>query len=252
MTNFTLTSAFGANKEFSCPKKFSNKDFDQHLERVMQYNHPDFAAVLNPYENYTKLVEKKIVQNFQKQNNSSMGDLFDQVSTSQYENILKIDSECVEFVKRQKETDLINLCFCLMINTNFQKENNRVLLRKMEFVNVKQNNTTVLLPLVCLTDVTDFTLIKKNLSFSIRHSINSMLCFYHKTQKFKKNIEKIINRETNLTARELEILKLIALGKTSKEIAEALYISIATVSTHRQNLIKKFKVTNTASLIKLL
>jgi DNA-binding NarL/FixJ family response regulator len=42
-----------------------------------------------------------------------------------------------------------------------------------------------------------------------------------------------------LTPRELEVLKLIAEAYTSKEIADALFISIKTVDRHRQNILDK-------------
>jgi DNA-binding NarL/FixJ family response regulator len=42
-----------------------------------------------------------------------------------------------------------------------------------------------------------------------------------------------------LTPRELEVVKLIAEAHTSKEIAEALFISIKTVDRHRQNILDK-------------
>jgi DNA-binding NarL/FixJ family response regulator len=42
-----------------------------------------------------------------------------------------------------------------------------------------------------------------------------------------------------LTPRELQVLKLIAEAHTSKQIAEALFISIKTVERHRQNILEK-------------
>ena len=42
-----------------------------------------------------------------------------------------------------------------------------------------------------------------------------------------------------LTPRELEVLKLIAEANTSKQISEALFISIKTVERHRQNILDK-------------
>ncbi|MEO5908472.1 MAG: response regulator transcription factor [Ginsengibacter sp.] len=53
-----------------------------------------------------------------------------------------------------------------------------------------------------------------------------------------------------LTKRELEILKLIAMELSTEEIAEKLFISKKTVDTHRQNLLHKLKVKNTAGLVK--
>jgi DNA-binding NarL/FixJ family response regulator len=52
-----------------------------------------------------------------------------------------------------------------------------------------------------------------------------------------------------LTAREREIITLVAQGLTSKEIAARLYISVATVETHRTNLMTKLGVRNVAELM---
>ncbi len=53
-----------------------------------------------------------------------------------------------------------------------------------------------------------------------------------------------------LSRRELEILKYVAQGKTSKEIGELLLISDLTVHNHRVNIKKKLKIKRTADLIK--
>jgi DNA-binding NarL/FixJ family response regulator len=54
-----------------------------------------------------------------------------------------------------------------------------------------------------------------------------------------------------ITRREKEVLALIAEGLTNHEIAETLFISTTTVDTHRKNLLSKFEVKNTATLIRL-
>lgn len=48
-----------------------------------------------------------------------------------------------------------------------------------------------------------------------------------------------------LSSREKEILKMIQSGKKSREIADALFISINTVNRHRQNILEKMRVSNT-------
>jgi len=53
-----------------------------------------------------------------------------------------------------------------------------------------------------------------------------------------------------LTHREKEVLKLIAEGKTSKEIASLLFISIYTVNNHRANINKKLHLRKTADLVR--
>ena len=52
----------------------------------------------------------------------------------------------------------------------------------------------------------------------------------------------------NLTAREREILKLVAEGNTNKKIADHLCISLKTVEKHRSNLMQKLDLRNTAAL----
>ncbi|SFI84496.1 response regulator transcription factor [Myroides guanonis] len=54
-----------------------------------------------------------------------------------------------------------------------------------------------------------------------------------------------------LTKREHQILQAIALGNTSNEIAEKLFISVITVETHRRNLLQKFKAKNMIELVKI-
>ncbi len=54
-----------------------------------------------------------------------------------------------------------------------------------------------------------------------------------------------------LTQRELEILKLICDGQTSKEIGESLFLSPRTVETHKTHLMQKFNVNSTGKLISI-
>ncbi|MEW6584574.1 MAG: response regulator transcription factor [Nitrospirota bacterium] len=53
-----------------------------------------------------------------------------------------------------------------------------------------------------------------------------------------------------LTIREREVLKLIALGFTNRQIADKLFISVKTVETHRTNIMQKLGVHTTADLVR--
>ena len=59
------------------------------------------------------------------------------------------------------------------------------------------------------------------------------------------------NHAPVITRREKEVLGLIADGLTNAAIAKELFISTATVDTHRKNLLAKFEVKNTALLIRM-
>lgn len=52
-----------------------------------------------------------------------------------------------------------------------------------------------------------------------------------------------------LSEREIEIIRLIAGGYTTKEIADSLYRSFHTISTHRKNIMKKLGINSTSELL---
>ena len=53
-----------------------------------------------------------------------------------------------------------------------------------------------------------------------------------------------------LSSREREVLQMFAEGKTTKQIAMKLHLSVKTIETHRQNIMKKLKIDNVAELTK--
>ena len=56
--------------------------------------------------------------------------------------------------------------------------------------------------------------------------------------------------DDGLTTREIEVLTLIAEGRTSREIAEALVISVKTVERHRENIMNKLYLHSRVELVK--
>jgi len=55
--------------------------------------------------------------------------------------------------------------------------------------------------------------------------------------------------QDDLTRRETEVFELVAQGKTSKQIAAALEISVHTVNNHRKRICRKLGVHSTAELV---
>ena len=70
---------------------------------------------------------------------------------------------------------------------------------------------------------------------------------FYSHEKLKSTDKKLPNE---LTKREYEILGFVASGKTNKELAETLFISIKTVETHKTNILEKLGLKNTTELIK--
>ena len=56
-------------------------------------------------------------------------------------------------------------------------------------------------------------------------------------------------RKVKLTAREIEVVKLVASGKADKEIAADLGISVRTVRYHVSNIFRKINVSTRARVI---
>ncbi|WJS94013.1 helix-turn-helix transcriptional regulator [Flavobacterium johnsoniae] len=98
-------------------------------------------------------------------------------------------------------------------------------------------------------------------------SISLALCLYMPSTdlQFRKGIDgKIFNIQTGevieaekyknkaeaiLSKREIEVLNSVAKGNKSEQIAAEMHISVYTVRRHRQNIIEKLKVTNTAEAV---
>ena len=53
-----------------------------------------------------------------------------------------------------------------------------------------------------------------------------------------------------LTPRQREILRLVSIGHTNREIADVLEISVRTVEVHRFNLMRRLNVRNVAQLLR--
>ena len=63
-----------------------------------------------------------------------------------------------------------------------------------------------------------------------------------------KDDDNINEKETSLTEREKDVLKLLVIGKSNKEIADELNISIHTVISHRKNITHKLGIKSTAAM----
>lgn len=98
------------------------------------------------------------------------------------------------------------------------------------------------------------------LLFAIEHVINGgkymcesvMMDMIQKTREMSENLDQTLDlmKDLDLSEREMEVLQLIGDGYTNNEIAEKLFLSKRTVEGHRQNLIDKTHVKNSAQLVK--
>lgn len=94
------------------------------------------------------------------------------------------------------------------------------------------------------------------LILAIRNVISNKV--YMSTQISGIIVEGYLNRQSDsenspysvLTAREREVLQLIAEGKSTKVVARELFVSVKTVEWHRSQLMKKLRMQSVAELVK--
>lgn len=72
--------------------------------------------------------------------------------------------------------------------------------------------------------------------------------FYQKKKLTNTNGK--VTLPNDLTKREQEVLALVASGKSNKEVGEELFISIKTVDTHKNHILEKLGLKNTAELVR--
>lgn len=71
----------------------------------------------------------------------------------------------------------------------------------------------------------------------------------YETKYFNNFSQKLLT--DNISNRERDIIRLLILNNSSKEIAEKLFISSNTVDTHRRNILKKLNISSTGELISI-
>jgi two-component system response regulator NreC len=61
--------------------------------------------------------------------------------------------------------------------------------------------------------------------------------------------EPVSGASDDLSQREVDVLRLIALGHTNAEVAEQLFLSVRTVETHRAHVQQKLRLSTRAELV---
>lgn len=84
-------------------------------------------------------------------------------------------------------------------------------------------------------------------NINLKITTNALPSFLTAMQQIEKDQQFVHDHSANyysLTLREIEIFKLIAYGKTNKQIANDLFIEECSVKSHRKNIKKKLRITS--------
>ncbi len=218
------------------------------VESYVEINKPDFIALFDMENLKAPFVySKNYGLKFSPNRPQSVQEIIDSVSKDQIDRIYEADRLCIEFL--QGNSFLANApLFQLRFTVNLIKGSPVTLLRQIVFIPGNGKRMFLKVFLLSFTDITALDGIHDHPKIDIKH--------YSKEAREIKLINNLKYRLTNillgrkkLTPREEQVLRLIAEGDTSQQIAEKLQISVNTVNTHRQNLMRKFGVKNTIALV---
>ncbi len=223
-------------------------DYKFWLEAHIKINKPDFIVLLSLIKADPVIYSKNYNLIFKEGSKETIYEIVKCVSSNQISNILTADKRCMEFV--ENNIDVMGMAmFQLKFTVSLIENQPRTLLRNISFIKKKHLDFNHFLLLTSISDITELVGVQNKASAEIRYICDKNKTLNNKLSNLKKELNSILSRQEKLTHREEQILHLIAAGKTSKEIAVELNITVNTVNTHRQNLIKKFNVNSTASLI---
>ena len=161
----------------------------------------------------------------------------------------------------QLSFDITGMIFDTSFTGSEKKLVSKVSERKPDFVivdphSIANDNISILNELLKNNSFQVIGIINHSTSAKIigkfNHTINIEDSKYSLAETFKKFIGKINNNEKSednlLSKREKEILRNLALGKTSQEIADELFLSIHTVMTHRKKITAKLGIKTSSGL----
>ena len=131
---------------------------------------------------------------------------------------------------------------------NYRLKNNN-----NSYVNIIQNTTPLEFdannkPIIGLAH---YTVLDEQSYFAVNASAKKLNSSNeYETLFFKTYSQKLLSN--SITNRERDIIRLLILGNSSKQISNKLHISIRTVDTHRSNILRKMNVSSTNELIAIL
>ena len=250
MKKYILNDILHKNTDSKVSDYVLLENSEEFYEDYIYFCKPDFTVLLDVKNQGSVIYYKNYSLNFDPSQEGTFEDIIEGTDSEQVVKIMKADKHCLDFARENKLFGK-SIVFELRFSGTLIKGKPQTFLRKISFVKSKNGTSNDPVLLVSFFNVTELVGRKKDPFLDIKYfdKTSNEQNISDKISIFKEKMNDMLHDDLKLTKREKEILELISKGQTSDEIAVKLFISIATVNTHRQNLIKKFNVKNTASLI---
>jgi len=204
---------------------------------------PDFLFVINLKNKKQRIVYEKNYTLLADLKNVNFETIMSAISENNLAKLIQLDQIAALFSNRFFKTSFQYL-MKVRIPVQLKKGHNVILHRTTTIMKMDNGIPTYVL---------GYYHIDKNQS----KNTNEQLSYYFSTGQFetKETIElsnlfnEILTSNFILTKQEVNILTFLHQGESSKTIADKLFISINTVNTHRQNILKKLGVKNSSGAI---
>jgi DNA-binding CsgD family transcriptional regulator len=155
--------------------------------------------------------------------------------------IRSADQHVIQLI-RERKLQPFDVTYRIGANVTCANPNVRRLLRTCVLI---QTGSEVMTGLMCFHNVTRSVA-------ALRHHGVELSCrpgLEYLQQEIDDRLAACLPATSMPTPRELEILLCLRQGMSSKQIADALFIAKNTVDTHRQNMLRKWHLPNTAALL---
>jgi DNA-binding CsgD family transcriptional regulator len=174
----------------------------------------------------------------------NFGYIFEKMHPDDLENIKWKEEAAAQFFYHQLTTDKIPL-YKSTYTFRIKSENGNWKNILHQSITLQLNEDSKMQYVLCVhSDITFITPVSENqISFIGIKGEPSFYALSTEPNTFLKRL-----KDLEVSAREIEIVKLLAEGLSSKQIASQLYLSTHTVDTHRRNMLKKTGTRNTLEL----
>ena len=250
METYNLNKLINTYKDYSFRNEIPSKEFKYYFEGHEKINKPDFIAVIDLKKAEPLIFQKNYNLKFDSNTKETLHNILNAIESNQINKIFQVDKRCLEFGEKNIFVTEQGL-FQLRFTASLIKGHPRTYLRNILYINIKHSDSYQPVLFVNINDITDFSGVKNQAKFNIKFTDDDYM-LYQKLYELKKELNTVLSPKVKITYREHQIFQLMSVGKTSQEISKQLQISVKTVNTHRQNLIKKVGVKNTTSLINIL
>ena len=235
-------------------KSFGNTNLENHIQKLIEFDkflpyNATFFCVTNTqqlkFEYISKNMPALLGFDIDEMTKGGMRYFWGKIHPDYIDLWLKVLDELMQFTMNEITIDERSR---MSYTWNYKIKNSNGV-----YVNVIQNTTPLEFdsenkPIIGLAH---YTILNTNIKMDVCASAKYLNKNNEYETKYFNNFSKKLLKD-GISNRERDIVRLLVLNYSSKEIAERLHISANTVDTHRRNILKKLNLSSTGELVGLL